>query len=152
LYGSESKLYSPIKVSVDECDFYRQDETDGLTYCIPSEILDDLTSHINEYGFTFDGCYCGTYVYQLNDNLFLTLTTSCHKSNNCPDGYAWVLDEPEFYAHVPDDSEDINGCGYANREYQLPVNLPQHQYEEIMNTARNKVTEQLGRGEKWTND
>ena len=43
----------------------------------------------------YDGCYCGNWSIYIDNLGYLTLSSSCRKGDNCPDGKEYHIDEEE---------------------------------------------------------
>lgn len=50
--------------------------------------------------FTSDGCACGDFAYQLNENLWVTAYRSCRKASGTPEEKLWELHDLEFYDDI----------------------------------------------------
>lgn len=69
--------------------------------------LRQILIDIKDKQFMLDGCYCGDYEYQLDENLYLGAYRSCYKSGNTPDGFRWKLHGVSLYRKT----EDLYGYG-----------------------------------------
>ena len=44
----------------------------------------------------YDGCYCGNWSIYIDNLGYLTLSSSCRKGDNCPDGKEYHIDEKVY--------------------------------------------------------
>ena len=114
------------------------------------EVFRHILKDIKQYKFTSDGCACGEYAYQLDNNLWLTIYRGCKKSYTCPDNKWWHVNDIQFYKHV----EVRTHRGYDDYKYRTVewdeeedllenVKLDKHQSEIIIQRAR-RVTKVSG--------
>lgn len=83
---------------------------------------------MKEYQHHGDGCLCGYYECYVEDVGYLIIETHCRKSNSCPNGMSWVVDNDiqvwseglSMWGYVPN-SDELEGessklLGYISRE------------------------------------
>ena len=70
------------------------------------EVMEELKDISNA---NYDGCYCGEWSIYIDNLGYLTLTSSCRKSGNCPDGKEYHIDEEVYIldrdVRMDDDAE-----------------------------------------------
>lgn len=60
---------------------------------VMGEVMKELKDITNA---DYDGCYCGSWSIYIDDLGYLTLTSSCRKGSNCPDGKEYHIDEKVY--------------------------------------------------------
>ena len=73
---------------------------------VMGEVMKELKDITNA---DYDGCYCGNWSIYIDDLGYLTLTSSCRKSGECPDGKEYHIDEEVYIldrdVHIDDNAE-----------------------------------------------
>lgn len=77
---------------------------------LEDEVMEEVTKELKDItNADYDGCYCGSWSIYIDDLGYLTLTSSCRKSGNCPDGKEYHIDEEVYIldrnVHMDDDAE-----------------------------------------------
>lgn len=67
-----------------------------------------------EYQHHGDECLCGYYECYVEDIGYLIIETHCRKSNSCPNGMSWVVDND-----IQVWSEGLSMWGYVPNSYEL---------------------------------
>ena len=104
---------------------------------LKEDALVKLLDDIEKYGFTADGCNCGEYAYQLDENLHILFYRSCHKASGTPDDKWWHMHNAEFYRNIDYSYEEHDGdvyrieCWSEEEDKINNVNLDKKQLEII---------------------
>lgn len=109
---------------------------------------------MRKHGFTSEGCACGEYAYQLDNDLWLFIKRGCKKSYCTPDNKWWHIKGVEFYKHIEiynHKGYDMNFNTYQQRDISWDeeddllhnVKLDKYQEEQIILRAR-RITKVSG--------
>ena len=60
---------------------------------VMEEVMEELKDITNA---DYDGCYCGNWSIYIDNLGYLTLSSSCRKGDNCPDGKEYHIDEKVY--------------------------------------------------------
>ena len=60
---------------------------------VMGEVMEELKDITNA---DYDGCYCGNWSIYIDNLGYLTLSSSCRKGDNCPDGKEYHIDEKVY--------------------------------------------------------
>ena len=83
----EDKVKDTDEVPAHTFDIIRlEDEVMG-------EVMEELKDITNA---DYDGCYCGNWSIYIDNLGYLTLSSSCRKGDNCPDGKEYHIDEKVY--------------------------------------------------------
>ena len=76
------------------------DEVPAHTFDIirlEDEVMEKVAEELKDIrNADYDGCYCGNWSIYIDDLGYLTLTSSCRKSGECPDGKEYHIDEKVY--------------------------------------------------------
>ena len=77
---------------------------------LEDEVMEKVAEELKDIrNADYDGCYCGNWSIYIDDLGYLTLTSSCRKSGECPDGKEYHIDEEVYIldrdVHIDDDAE-----------------------------------------------
>ena len=77
---------------------------------LEDEVMEKVAEELKDIrNADYDGCYCGNWSIYIDDLGYLTLTSSCRKSGECPDGKEYHIDEKVYIldrdVHIDDDAE-----------------------------------------------
>ena len=77
---------------------------------LEDEVMEEVMEELKDIrNADYDGCYCGSWSIYIDDLGYLTLTSSCRKSGECPDGKEYHIDEEVYIldrdVHIDDDAE-----------------------------------------------
>lgn len=94
------------------------EENDGEEDEVPTHVVitlkDEAMEEVKEglkdiRNADYDGCYCGNWSIYIDNLGYLTLTSSCRKSGECPDGKEYHIDEKVYIldknVNMEDDAE-----------------------------------------------
>ena len=89
------------------------DEVSARTFDIirlEDEVMGEVMKELKDItNADYDGCYCGSWSIYIDDLGYLTLSSSCRKGDNCPDGKEYHIDEEVYILdrdmHIDDDAE-----------------------------------------------
>ena len=86
--------------AMDEDKVKDTDEVPAHTFDIirlEDEVMERVTEELKDItNADYDGCYCGNWSIYIDDLGYLTLTSSCRKSGDCPDGKEYHIDEKVY--------------------------------------------------------
>ena len=64
---------------------------------LEDEVMEEVMEELKDIrNADYDGCYCGSWSIYIDDLGYLTLTSSCRKSGECPDGKEYHIDEKVY--------------------------------------------------------
>jgi len=92
---------------------------------------------IKKNRFRLDGCNCGEYEYQLDNNLYVGAYRSCHKSSSTTDNNRWELHDITLYKKTDE------WCDYGQGE-PVELQLDPTQLEAIRTRMRRVSILQTG--------
>ena len=76
------------------------DEVPARTFDIitlKDEVMEEVKEELKDItNADYDGCYCGNWSIYIDNLGYLTLTSSCRKSGECPDGKEYHIDEKVY--------------------------------------------------------
>ena len=76
------------------------DEVPAHTFDIirlEDEVMEKVAEELKDIrNADYDGCYCGNWSIYIDDLGYLTLSSSCRKGDNCPDGKEYHIDEKVY--------------------------------------------------------
>ena len=76
------------------------DEVPAHTFDIirlEDEVMERVTEELKDItNADYDGCYCGNWSIYIDNLGYLTLSSSCRKGDNCPDGKEYHIDEKVY--------------------------------------------------------
>ena len=76
------------------------DEVPARTFDIitlKDEVMEEVMEELKDISnANYDGCYCGEWSIYIDNLGYLTLTSSCRKSGECPDGKEYHIDEKVY--------------------------------------------------------
>ena len=76
------------------------DEVSARTFDIirlEDEVMEEVKEELKDITNTdYDGCYCGNWSIYIDNLGYLTLSSSCRKGDNCPDGKEYHIDEKVY--------------------------------------------------------
>ena len=76
------------------------DEVSARTFDIirlEDEVMERVTEELKDItNADYDGCYCGNWSIYIDNLGYLTLSSSCRKGDNCPDGKEYHIDEKVY--------------------------------------------------------
>ena len=89
------------------------DEVPAHTFDIirlEDEVMERVTEELKDItNADYDGCYCGNWSIYIDNLGYLTLSSSCRKGDNCPDGKEYHIDEKVYILDkniiIDDDAE-----------------------------------------------
>lgn len=89
------------------------DEVPARTFDIitlKDEVMEEVKEELKDISNAdYVGCYCGNWSIYIDNLGYLTLTSSCRKSGNCPDGKEYHIDEEVYIldkdVRMEDDAE-----------------------------------------------
>ena len=86
--------------AMDEDKVKDTDEVPARTFDIitlKDEVMEEVKEELKDItNADYDGCYCGNWSIYIDDLGYLTLTSSCRKSGECPDGKEYHIDEKVY--------------------------------------------------------
>ena len=83
-----------IEIIDDEED---EDEENIPIITLKEEVMEEVMEELKDItNADYDGCYCGNWSIYIDNLGYLTLTSSCRKSGNCPDGKEYHIDEEVY--------------------------------------------------------
>ena len=86
--------------AMDEDKVKDTDEVPAHTFDIirlEDEVMEKVAEELKDIrNADYDGCYCGNWSIYIDDLGYLTLTSSCRKSGECPDGKEYHIDEKVY--------------------------------------------------------
>ena len=76
------------------------DEVPACTFDIitlKDEVMEEVKEELKDItNADYDGCYCGNWSIYIDNLGYLTLSSSCRKGDNCPDGKEYHIDEKVY--------------------------------------------------------
>ena len=76
------------------------DEVSARTFDIirlEDEVMGEVMKELKDItNADYDGCYCGNWSIYIDNLGYLTLSSSCRKGDNCPDGKEYHIDEKVY--------------------------------------------------------
>ena len=76
------------------------DEVSARTFDIitlKDEVMEEVKEELKDItNADYDGCYCGNWSIYIDNLGYLTLSSSCRKGDNCPDGKEYHIDEKVY--------------------------------------------------------
>ena len=76
------------------------DEVPARTFDIitlKDEVMEEVKEELKDItNADYDGCYCGNWSIYIDNLGYLTLSSSCRKGDNCPDGKEYHIDEKVY--------------------------------------------------------
>ena len=76
------------------------DEVPAHTFDIirlEDEVMEEVKEELKDItNADYDGCYCGNWSIYIDNLGYLTLSSSCRKGDNCPDGKEYHIDEKVY--------------------------------------------------------
>lgn len=64
---------------------------------LEDEVMEEVMEELKDISNAdYDGCYCGNWSIYIDDLGYLTLTSLCRKSGECPDGKEYHIDEKVY--------------------------------------------------------
>lgn len=76
------------------------DEVPAHTFDIitlKDEVMEEVKEELKDItNADYDGCYCGNWSIYIDNLGYLTLSSSCRKGDNCPDGKEYHIDEKVY--------------------------------------------------------
>ena len=64
---------------------------------LEDEVMEEVKEELKDItNADYDGCYCGNWSIYIDNLGYLTLTSSCRKSGECPDGKEYHIDEKVY--------------------------------------------------------
>ena len=64
---------------------------------LEDEVMERVTEELKDItNADYDGCYCGNWSIYIDNLGYLTLSSSCRKGDNCPDGKEYHIDEKVY--------------------------------------------------------
>ena len=64
---------------------------------LEDEVMEEVTKELKDItNADYDGCYCGNWSIYIDNLGYLTLSSSCRKGDNCPDGKEYHIDEKVY--------------------------------------------------------
>ena len=86
--------------AMDEDKVKDTDEVPAHTFDIirlEDEVMERVTEELKDItNADYDGCYCGNWSIYIDNLGYLTLSSSCRKGDNCPDGKEYHIDEKVY--------------------------------------------------------
>lgn len=111
---------------------------------LTDEQMDKVISEWNkEYQLKSDGgCLCGSYICNLDELGCLSLDVHCRKSNSCPTGQDWIIEDSIVLFNqnlVGEDNCILNECDFEDmgKELKQIGILDSSQSDILRDTARN---------------
>ena len=92
-----------------------------------------------EYSLNTDTCDCGEWIVYLDGLGYFTLSNSCRKSNGCPSGMQWCVDD---VAYIYDKS--IYEEGYDWNNISLLYTINNNQVKRLREIANETLRRQKG--------
>lgn len=84
---------------------------------LKDEVMEEVTEELKDItNADYDGCYCGDWSIYIDDLGYLTLSSSCRKSSNCPDGKEYHIDEEVYIL-----DKDVNDFGGEDAEILFEI-------------------------------
>lgn len=84
---------------------------------LKDEVMEKVTEELKDItNADYDGCYCGDWSIYIDDLGYLTLSSSCRKSSNCPDGKEYHIDEKVYIL-----DKDVNDFGGEDAEILFEI-------------------------------
>ena len=64
---------------------------------LKDEVMEEVKEELKDItNADYDGCYCGNWSIYIDNLGYLTLSSSCRKGDNCPDGKEYHIDEKVY--------------------------------------------------------
>ena len=64
---------------------------------LEDEVMEEVKEELKDItNADYDGCYCGNWSIYIDNLGYLTLSSSCRKGDNCPDGKEYHIDEKVY--------------------------------------------------------
>ena len=86
--------------AMDEDKVKDTDEVPAHTFDIirlEDEVMERVTEELKDItNADYDGCYCGNWSIYIDNLGYVTLSSSCRKGDNCPDGKEYHIDEKVY--------------------------------------------------------
>ena len=86
--------------AMDEDKIKDTDEVPARTFDIitrKDEVMEEVKEELKDItNADYDGCYCGNWSIYIDNLGYLTLSSSCRKGDNCPDGKEYHIDEKVY--------------------------------------------------------
>ena len=86
--------------AMDEDKVKDTDEVPARTFDIitlKDEVMEEVKEELKDItNADYDGCYCGNWSIYIDNLGYLTLSSSCRKGDNCPDGKEYHIDEKVY--------------------------------------------------------
>ena len=86
--------------AMDEDKVKDTDEVPAHTFDIirlEDEVMGEVMKELKDItNADYDGCYCGNWAIYIDNLGYLTLSSSCRKGDNCPDGKEYHIDEKVY--------------------------------------------------------
>ena len=86
--------------AMDEDKVKDTDEVPAHTFDIitlKDEVMEEVKEELKDItNADYDGCYCGNWSIYIDNLGYLTLSSSCRKGDNCPDGKEYHIDEKVY--------------------------------------------------------
>ena len=86
--------------AMDEDKVKDTDEVPAHTFDIirlEDEVMEEVKEELKDItNADYDGCYCGNWSIYIDNLGYLTLSSSCRKGDNCPDGKEYHIDEKVY--------------------------------------------------------
>ena len=96
----EDKDENELSKTLGEVLSKAMDELPARTFDIiklEDEVMEKVAEELKDIrNADYDGCYCGNWSIYIDDLGYLTLTSSCRKSGECPDGKEYHIDEKVY--------------------------------------------------------
>ena len=96
----EDKDENELSKTLGEVLSKAMDELPARTFDIiklEDEVMEKVAEELKDMrNADYDGCYCGNWSIYIDDLGYLTLTSSCRKSGECPDGKEYHIDEKVY--------------------------------------------------------
>ena len=96
----EDKDENELSKTLGEVLSKAMDELPARTFDIiklEDEVMEEVMEELKDIrNADYDGCYCGNWSIYIDDLGYLTLTSSCRKSGECPDGKEYHIDEKVY--------------------------------------------------------
>ena len=91
---------------------------------------------------SYGGCLCGSYICNLDELGCLGLEVRCRKSNSCPTGQDWIIEDSIVLFNqnlVGEDNCILNECDFEDMSKELKQIriLDSYQSDILRDTARN---------------
>ena len=86
--------------AMDEDKVKDTDEVPARTFDIitlKDEVMEEVKEELKDItNADYDGCYCGNWSIYIDNLGYLTLSSSCRRGDNCPDGKEYHIDEKVY--------------------------------------------------------